>query len=355
MKIRVLLLEKDKNYLKKIMAVLSKKYPDKLQIYAATDEDALLSVLKNNKVDILLSNENFDIDIKILPKRCGFAYLTESNDIDAWKDSATIGKYQKIDLIYREILNIYAEKASDMGMARFSQDDMPDIFTFVSAGGGSGSSTLSAATAIRAVNMGRKTLYLNLEKFGNTDHFFYAEGNGNLSEALYAIKSKKTNTLIKLESNLKVSSNGVNFFESCKNSFDIMELEGNDIKLLISELSKGKLFDCIIIDCDFDFSERMLEVFKLSSMIYFVNDGSEVGNSKFMKAYNTMEIYEQHKDVRLLDRISLIYNKFRNKTSTMIENSDIKVVGGIKMYDGAKTEQIIAELVRMDLLDNLLA
>lgn len=92
MKIRVLLLEKDKNYLKKIMAVLSKKYPDKLQIYAVTDEDALLSVLKNNKVDILLSNENFDIDIKILPKRCGFAYLTESNDIDAWKDSATIGK-----------------------------------------------------------------------------------------------------------------------------------------------------------------------------------------------------------------------------------------------------------------------
>ncbi|MCI8669371.1 MAG: AAA family ATPase [Lachnospiraceae bacterium] len=353
MKIRVAIFEKDELYLRKITAVFNKKYLDKIQIYCVTNFDLLKKILEDNKIDVLLSNEEFDINIEILPKRCGFAYLTESNEIEQWKDNIAIGKYQHIDLIYKAILNIYAEKAADLGVNKEVINNMTNIYTFVSASGGTGSSTIAAAASINVAKTGKKVLYLNLEKFGNVNVFFQAEGNGNLSEAIYAVKSRRSNLLLKLESNIKVASNGVNFFDNCKNSFDIMELTREDINLLIYHLTSSKLFDCIIIDCDFEISDMIIEILKMSSVIYFVNDGSKISNEKFMNVYNTLEIYEQQKDIRILDKITVFYNKFRNKTSTMIENNDIKIIGGIKMYDGASAEQVIEEISSMSILKDI--
>lgn len=353
MKIRVAIFEKDELYLKKITAIFNKKYLEKIQIYCVTNIDLVKKILEDNKIDVLLSNEEYDINTEILPKRCGFAYLTESNDIKQWKDNIAIGKYQRIDLIYKEILNIYAEKAADLGVNKEVINNTTSIYTFVSASGGTGSSTIAAAVSINAAKAGKKVLYLNLEKFGNVNVFFRAEGNGNLSEAIYAIKSRKSNLFLKLESNIKTASNGVSFFDNCKNSFDIMELTKEDINQFIFHLTSSKLFDCIVIDCDFEISDMVIEIFKMSSVIYFVNDGSVISNEKFMNVYNTLEIYEQQHEIRILDKITVFYNKFRNKTSTMIENNDIKIVGGIKMYDGASAEQIITEISSMSVLKDI--
>ncbi len=351
MKIKVAILEKDEIYLKKITSVLNKKYTDKIQIFAMTDETMVDSILIDNKIDVFLAYEDYDVEAEKLPYRCGYAYLTESNELESWKNAAAVGKYQKIEIIYKSILGVYAEKASDMGITKMA-DGSICICTVVSASGGTGSSCVAVAAANRAAAKGKRVLFLNLEKFGNTGIFYHTEGTGSLSEVIYAIKSGRSNIHLKLESNLKRSSTGVNYFESCDNAFDIMELNVDDVRLLISEISTMGLFDCMIINCDFDFSDVVMEIFKMSTSICFVNNGSEVANEKFERCYNAIEIYEQQKNLRILDRVQLLYNMFRNRTSTMLAGNDIKVLGGIQYYEG-NTEQVVNQLSSMAVLDTV--
>lgn len=351
MKIRVAILEKDELYLKKITLVLNKKYKDKLQIFAVTDESMVDSILKDNKIDVFLVYEDYNIEPDKIPYRCSYAYLTEVNELETWRNSTAVGKYQKIEMIYKSILSIYAEKASDMGITKMTDSDI-SICTVVSASGGTGSSSIAVAIANRAATRGKRVLYLNLEKFGNTNTYYKTEGTGSLSEVIYAIKSGRSNIHLKLETNLKKSSTGVSFFESCKNAFDIMELSSDDIRFLVSELSTIGLFDSIVIDCDFEFSDFVMEIFRMSTSICFVNNGSETANEKFTKCYNAIEIYEQQKNLRILDRMFLLYNMFRNRTSTMLSGNDIKVLGGIQYFEG-DTAQVVNQLSSMPVLDTV--
>ena len=112
MKIKLALLERDKSYLMRIVSTFGTKYSDKFEIYSFTDPDAALGTLNSARIDVLLASDVFDLDISQLPRRCAFAYLVDSMGIDMLNNQRAICKFQKADLIYKQILSIYSEKAS---------------------------------------------------------------------------------------------------------------------------------------------------------------------------------------------------------------------------------------------------
>lgn len=167
MKIKLAILEKDKSYLNRITAAFGSKYADKFEIYSFTDQITAMDTLDAARIDVLLANDSFDINAGLLPKRCGFAYLVDSSDIDSVKDQRAISKFQKADLIYKQILMVYSE---NMGRIGFKIDgDMGKIIAFTAASGGVGASTMAAACALHYASRGSKVLYLNLEKYGSSD------------------------------------------------------------------------------------------------------------------------------------------------------------------------------------------
>ena len=78
MRIKLALLEKDQSYLNRIVSVFSTKYADKFEIYSFTDQEVALSILDGAKIDVLVANDAFDIDVNALPKRCAFAYFVDA-------------------------------------------------------------------------------------------------------------------------------------------------------------------------------------------------------------------------------------------------------------------------------------
>ncbi|MFR7893039.1 MAG: hypothetical protein ACLU38_02080 [Dysosmobacter sp.] len=56
---------------------------------------------------MLVASDTFVVESK-LPKRCQLAYFVESADVDSVNDQRAICKFQKADLIYRQILSIYS-------------------------------------------------------------------------------------------------------------------------------------------------------------------------------------------------------------------------------------------------------
>lgn len=353
MRIKLAILEKDQSYLNRIVTAFSTKYADKFEIYSFTDQAMALSTLDSSRIDVLVASDAFEIDVTALPKRCGFAYFVDSIDVDTVNDQRAICKFQKADLIYKQILSIYSENAGSVSGIKLGDDSTKIIF-FSSPCGGAGTSTVAAACATHFAAQKKKTLYLNLELFGSSDSFFSAEGMFDMSDLIYAIKSKKANLAMKLESCVKQDETGVYFYSQSKVALDMHELNGEDILRLVSELKLHATYDYIVVDMDYSMSKDAIKIYKQSHAVVWVGDGSEISNLKIQRAYNALSIKEQNAEAALTNRLCLIYNKFSNKSSKTVGDIGLKNIGGAPVYAHATAKQIIDQISVMNMFDSII-
>lgn len=173
MKIKLAILERDEGYLGRIISVFSTKYADKFEIYSFTEQKAAMAALDSSKIDVFLVSDAFELDPSALPSRCGFAYFVDSADVDMVNNQKAICKFQKAELIYKQILSIYSEKAGSMFGLKSEDGESACVILFDSVSGGAGASSMAAACALHFAARQKRALYLNLEKFGSSDVFFF--------------------------------------------------------------------------------------------------------------------------------------------------------------------------------------
>ena len=352
MKIKLAILEKDVSYLNRFINVFSTKYAEKMEIYSFTDKEVALNALNESRIDVFIASDVFEIDAAELPKKCSFAYFVDAPDVESVDEQRAICKFQKIDLIYKQILSLYAENASNISDLKLG-DETTKVIAFASPSGGVGCSTMAAACALHFASQGKKVLYLNVERFGSSDRFFQAEGQFDMSDVIFAIKSKKSNLSMKLESCVKVDPRGVHFYSETKNAMDMLELKNEECVQLISELKISGTYEYIILDVDFMMGKDMLALYHQTNRMIWVGDGSDVSNGKLMRAYQVLTTIERNADVPLTAKIGLIYNKFSNKTSVVVEGIEIKNIAGVPRFEHATTQQVITHLGGMDIFDKI--
>lgn len=353
MKIKLAILEHDRSYLTRIVSAFGRKYADKFEIYSFTSPDVALDTLNSARIEVLLSSDAFEIDVTRLPNRCAFAYLIDSADVELVNNQRAICKFQKADEIYKQILSVYSEKASTITGFKMSGDDSA-VITFCAPSGGVGSSTMAAACAVHFASMGHKVLYLNLEKFGSADLFFSGQGQFDMSDLIFALKSKKVNLPMKLESCVRQDPRGVYYYATAKLALDMMELTTEEILRLISELKITGSYDYIILDAEFGLNKDALTLYRQSQSIVLVGDGSAESNCKTERAFAALNTMEQNSDAPLTSRMCFLYNKVSSKSGQSLNAPGLKVIGGAHKYDGASTQQIVGQLSALTLFDGIL-
>lgn len=353
MKIRLAILEEDTAYLNRMVAAFNVKYADKLEMYSFTNLETAMVALEKSRIDVFLANETFEIVKKDIPDKCGFAYLVEAKDIESVRNEKVICKFQKADMIYKQIISIFAEISSDVIGINANDGESGKVIAFMSPAGGAGSSTAAAACAMNFASKGKKTFYLNLEHLGSADVFFKGEGQGNFGDIIYAIKSKKGNVLLKIEGTVKVDASGVNFFSTTPLALDIAELRVDEIKQLIKDIRVAGDYDYIILDLDFSMDKSAMEFLKFCNAIVFVTDGSAIANTKMERMMDSLVIVEQQLDTKIVMKSGVLYNRFSSQTSSKIELEGVREIGGIKRYEGFGTSQILEQLSKLDVFDAL--
>ncbi len=339
-RIRVAILDKDEIYTGRLINAFNTYYQDKLEAYSFTETDIALDFLQNNKIDVLLVDESIDIKSLKIPQNCAYAYLTVMNSVDSIGDVTAICKYMKVDLIYKEILSVFSE-GSQYSIVTGNQDgNATPVSLFVSAAGGTGASSVAAAYATYKARSGFKPLLINLERFGGAGCFFQGEGNMNLSDIIFALKSKKANLALKLESSVKVSPNGVCFIDTANLVLDVMELKDDDIINLINEACSMQSFDEIIVDIGFSMKELDFTLIEKASKVILVSDGSEIANAKTVRCIESMQILDQQKEKNLVGKISLFYNRFSSRLGKRIENLNVNTIGGVPRIEGSVSQII---------------
>lgn len=353
MKIKLAILHSDATYLSRLSSILGEKYRGKLAMYVFTDHEAALSALSAEKIDVFLADDFFEIDTSEIPQQCGFAYFVGSPEVDTFKGHPAVCQFQRTELLYKQILNVFSEAAGETSVRNIYSGNTK-LVMFSSPCGGVGTSTLAAACAARFANRGRRVLYLNLERFGGADAYFSAEGAFDMSDVVYAVKSRRSNLAIKLESCVRRDGCGVYYFATAKVALDMMELSAEEQAELVSTLEKFGGYDCIVVDVDFSLDQETLMLLRRAHALVCVGDGLPVSGTKIQRAYGALKVLEQESPMPLTERICMIQNKFTGKFDSALSELGIRSVGVVAKLRHKADEQIVDQLALSDAFDAIL-
>lgn len=344
MKIKVAILDFDIEFMHRLTKVFQQKYSDRINLSIFSNEDALYQNLDGNHVDLLLFEQSIKITNEKIPEGITVGYLSTMPDVDEIDGMPVICKYQKAEELYKMMLNLYAEGVSDVKLKKNGSDTKIVLFTSVQ--GGSGTSAAAAAYAIRKTAK-EKIFYLNLEKFGDSNLYFQGEGRLSFSDVIYSLKSKKGNLSIKVESATQTDPEGVDFFNTCRNAYDMFEVSDEETFQLIREITQIGKYKEIVIDISGDMTERMLSLMRdYAEKIVYVADGSQTGNGKFNRFCEVVRVIEQRQNINILDKTCLLYNRFSSKSGVQLETAAVPVIGGIHRFEGLSGRELSREIAQ---------
>lgn len=351
MKIRIAILENDRLYSERLQLHFSKFYADKLEVYAYSQVENFEEAVQTIHFDILLAAGEFSSRLKELPEYMGLIYIVEQNDIEKIEDIAAIGKYQKPEVIYRQILGIYSSKVEKKFSKKNVNNTECRLYLVTSASGGTGTSTVAISLSQFLAKQGKKVLYLSLETNGAQDVFFDGAKQHSFSDIIYLLKSKKINIALRAESIVQKDASGVYYFGQCRSILDMEELNKDDMQDLIREICMLGDYEYVVLDFSMHFTASHLYIAECLDAVITVCDGSVIGLKKLKQFMNAVEITDGQKDKNLKARISLIYNKFSSKTGVLYEDETIPVLGGIQKYEGIGEKEIVNQILTKQLFE----
>ena len=172
-----------------------------------------------------------------------------------------------------------------------------------------------------------------------------------MSDIIYALKTRKANISMKVESAVKQDPRGVYFISQAKLALDMLELKTEEILRLISELRLNGSYDYLILDAPFGLDKDALTVLHQAHALVIVGDGTPTSNTKIFRAVTALSMKETNEDTPLINRSVLAYNRFSSKTGAAISNLELRAIGGAPRYEHGTTEQLLAQLSRNQLFE----
>jgi len=305
---KVVIGDGDTEYTNRLVQYFTTHNWDQMELHVFSDVDSLKNFLSNEKTDAVVVSEDFGIQPDDVKEGTAFSYFSILQSVKMIQNQYAICKYQKAEELYQELLNLHTKEPQTAPVTK--------VLTFQSASGGVGVTTFAVACSRFLVNRGCKVLYLNLERIKSPDV--------------------------------------LQPYEASEGILDMVESEPEKIESQISEIKKMKEYDYIIIDYNFDFGQISTDVCRLADKIIFIMDGSDLGDRKFRNVYAELRMVEQKKDMEILDKLYIMYNKFDSKTSKESNIQSLHVIGGLPKYQEEKIEEVILKVMRMQVFQLLM-
>ncbi|MDO5346699.1 MAG: hypothetical protein Q4E91_13285 [Lachnospiraceae bacterium] len=341
MQIQLVIGEQDSRYLNNLLLFLEKNHMDKLEIFSFSRSDMLQEYFSNRKADVILVDERFGIEAESLKSFGKVAYLCDSVSEPVSDGIRRIAKYKKPDLIYKDILDLYAE-SGNRGSFQAKAAGTGNMVLVTSFSGGVGASTFAVALAKKYASRGKKTLYLNLETVGSSADFFSGTGNYRFEDVIFALKSQRTDVRLKMESAVRVDKSGVAFFEPCSTAMYMLELTTEDIVRIVDVLELARTYEYVVVDINFQLSKEFLEIMKRMDRVILVADGTETANTKFVRTLQALSILESQTKSNVTGNMSVVYNKFSSsKSSSEIPELRMPVIGKLPPVKHALVHEIV--------------
>ena len=74
------------------------------------------------------------------------------------------------------------------------------------------------------------------------------------------------------------------------------------------------------------------------------------GIRKFEKFCETIRVIEERKEVQIMNKIQLLYNRYSSKNSMQMEKLPVSLLGGIHRFENVSGRPLIDQIAKMDIL-----
>lgn len=305
MKIKVVLAEKDECYIRHFDKAMKMFYSKDVEVIAFSKEDSLKRYMEQNTFDILLKSEMFP---EVEARRAIKAVLTDAKGIKEIEGATAICKYQRIDQIYKELVNIFAEERTGVIYEEKEATDTP-IIAFSSATGGVGKTTSAILYARKMAMAGYQVLYLPLEELSTLDLYFNESGDATLSNLLFSIKCGKGNLQLKLDNALRQVYGGLYYLAPAKSTGEVQEMKKDEWNELFQSAKGLGKFHCIIVDLPNMMNDMTQDIIELADRIALVMESRDVVAAKTQLMLDWAYRLGEEKEQKLKKSMVAIQNK----------------------------------------------
>ncbi len=336
MLIRIAVADTDTNYLERLYDVLG-DYSD-LRVSVYSDTEILYDALASGRVDVLLIDPSI-YSGRLPTDRVGVVIIL-AGDVRipaACADYPAIRKYQRISMIHSQILEICSDKleltssAPGKGSAR--------LIAFWSPAGGCGKTTASLIAATRLASVGYKTFYLNLESFPSDGCYLGQDSQNSLSTMLERLGQSREQIAMYLSGAMLEKTDNFFYLKHFDSPNDYAALSPDELGKLLDILQKACGFDCVVIDTQSSFDDKVKLIFDRADRVVLVEKPDSMTQLKFETFLAQSYIIDEYgmKFCRLLN--------FYNSRPSGIETA-IPEIGRIGAVGGADSGSLIAGKVK---------
>lgn len=326
-RITLLIADYDELYVESLVNFLMTNYSRRFQISSFTKPEYLYSYLSAEgcNADILLIDPEVNLEEIPLSNVKTILAMACGQGVTEIKGYKAINKYQNADNFVSSILAAFSENGQ--GFALPGHDTKASrVISVYSPVGGIGKSSICAALAINMSASGYKVFYLNMESTPSTSCFFHDKNNNNLSTVLFSIKGKSQNTQLKMEgAKCFDSTNGVYYFTPPDSTFEIEEMQPEELKILVDLLKTSGQYDYVFIDLSSSISMNNIALLEACDRIILPIDQDISSEIKLSALNEELKILNQQKSINLLEKTKIVLNKFicDNKKILNIEGFEI--------------------------------
>lgn len=357
---RILLLDRDTEYSKRVKYYFCKKYGN-MQLSVSDNLKDALTMMQDEHYDVLLVDISFadelnfdDPDSAI--NRAAFAYLSETDEIIEGKE--TIVKHIGITELYTTICTLYERKKKRVlkqSDSRTITQKGTEIITFLPVHGGAGSSTMAAACALDLAK-GHRVLYLNLEQRSSDPVFFSAPQKNCISDILSTFRTKYTdagllqtlNSIIQEDRKQKAAK--LSYIKGYGNIMDCMAMNEQIIAILLKMIREKLDFRYVVIDAEFIVSPVLGKLITSSDSVVFVTSGADVANAKLSKIQRYLDVLARGEDVEMPESF-LLLNQYYGMNDEQKVARDMEILARIARYRTNENVRITSQ----DVIDVVLS
>ncbi len=364
---KLLLLDNDVSYLRRVKLYLEKKHPD-MQLKVYDSFDTAKSALSEEKFDVVLFDGAFasdDISVDELIGDAAFAYISGTNEMIEDKD--TIFKYCTVSEMYAKICSVYERKKNRI-IKTLNEDEQQEksieVITFLPVHGGAGSSTMAAACAIYLAEM-YDVLYIDLEQRPTDSVLFFNGCKKGITDIVALMKTKYSDAaLYKLLSEViqkdrKQSFGKVSYIKGFTNIMESASMTPQCLSTLIEVIRNKFNFRYVIIDTDLIVGPLLNAEIMSSDKLIFVSSGSDISNLKLDGIHRYLDVLSREAEKEMPQKF-MLFNQYYGIDSEQSIVRDMEVIARLGRYrtdDKTRitTQQIIDEVTKKDVFARLRA
>lgn len=236
------------DYANNLMDYMNKRGRLSLQISVFSNTAYFIQYAAHTVVDILLITEDMESEAETLQQYAKNIFLlSEGRYVRENAPHPSIYKYQPAEQVMSEVIDLYVESNHGRAKLQLAVKTKDSLFIGVcSPQGGSSKSTFAMALA-NYYGKEKKTLYLNLDLFGELSWLFAQDKEYGLSDLLYYVKQRNPNLSLKIAGMVQRSCN-MDYIPPVRHYSDLVEMEKEDILYLMDAIETDMDYEIIIMD-----------------------------------------------------------------------------------------------------------